>query len=71
MENIKNIKNTDPKSFNINQTIDISHIVNQFISTFYNLWLSNPSELKTRSIILHFPKIAHLNFKYSFTQRRH
>jgi hypothetical protein len=55
---METIKKTDPKSFNINQTIDISIIVNQFISTFYNIWLSNPYELKTKGMILHFSKIA-------------
>jgi hypothetical protein len=55
---MENIKNTDPKSFNVNQLIDISQIVNQFITTFYNLWLSNPYELKTKGMILHFSKIA-------------
>lgn len=54
-----NSKKTDPKSFNINQTIDISNVVNQFITTFYNVWLSNPFELKSRGMILHFSKIAY------------
>jgi hypothetical protein len=52
-------KQKDVKSFNINQIIDISVVVNQFINTFYNLWLTNTSELKNIGVILHFSKIAY------------
>jgi hypothetical protein len=50
---------TDTKSLNVNQLVDISQVVNQFITIFYNLWISNPLELKTRGIIKHFSKIAY------------
>jgi hypothetical protein len=52
------MKNTDSKSFNVNQLIDISNVVTQFINIFYNLWITNPIELKNRGLIKHFSKIS-------------
>lgn len=50
---------------NINQKIDISNIVNQFIKTFYSMWITDTKKLAQSGLIKSFSSIKYENNKYS------